>query len=388
MKIIIICSTLDLHYKLGCTPSWWQLFKALYEIGNEVIAIPYLGDPVESLWWRTYPNPCSWESTSYYWFLNRKQKNGAISQYNAKTDSLLNRFAEKYVHKKWEKHLVDVLKKEKNVDVVFFINIPLNHIKGIATKIKTDFSIPVAYFDGDMPTILPKYALDRGFKFNYYVNADLSEYDAFFTNSQGVISDLKELGARNIHPLHYAVDPDLFKPFDLQKDTDVFFFGYGSQLREGWIANLITKPSRALVKSRFLVGGGGFSLDLGNARFAGDLSFSEYRNFCCRSNICLNITRSSHAAVYASSTARPFEIAAFGACMVSQPYNGMEEWFENGKEILIVNDETDVLPLYQELLDSDENCRKIGENARARILKDHTYQRRAEDLISVLEGCK
>ena len=39
MKILIVCSTLDLKYKMGCTPHWWQLFKGLYEIGCEVIVI-------------------------------------------------------------------------------------------------------------------------------------------------------------------------------------------------------------------------------------------------------------------------------------------------------------------------------------------------------------
>ena len=62
MKILALASTLDLKYGLGCTPSWWQLLKGFQETGNEVIAIPYLGDPVRSLWWRTYDNPCSWQS--------------------------------------------------------------------------------------------------------------------------------------------------------------------------------------------------------------------------------------------------------------------------------------------------------------------------------------
>src|SRR6266705_1908397 len=62
MKILALASTLDLKYGLGCTPSWWQLLKGFHEIGNEVIAIPYLGDPVQSLWWRVYRNPCSRQS--------------------------------------------------------------------------------------------------------------------------------------------------------------------------------------------------------------------------------------------------------------------------------------------------------------------------------------
>jgi len=80
------------------------------------------------------------------------------------------------------------------------MNIPLNHITGIPTEIKQEFGIPCLYYDGDMPTILPKYAVSRGFKFDYYLEADLSEYDVFFVNSKGVIEDLKEAGAKKVIP--------------------------------------------------------------------------------------------------------------------------------------------------------------------------------------------
>jgi spore maturation protein CgeB len=245
------------------------------------------------------------------------------------------------------------------------------------------YGIPIAYFDGDMPTILPKYATDRGFKFNYYVGADLSVFDVFFTNSKGVISDLKEMGAPNIHPLYYAADPELFKPVEMNKDIDVSFFGYGDEFREEWMTNMITKPSRSLNSVGFSVAGGGFSMDLGNAQYRGDLSFSEYRNFCCRSKICLNITRWSHTSVYASSTARPFELAAFGACIVSQPYYGIEEWFEVGKEMIIANDEKEINEIYTSFLSSENEREKFGERARTRILKDHTYHNRASEMISI-----
>lgn len=384
MKILIGCSTLDLKYKLGCTPSWWQLFKALHETGNEVIVVPYLGDPVESLWWRTYPNPCSLESRFYNRYLKWKQKRGTLPKHSAKSESFLNRFAEKYVHDKWEKHLLFILQQEKNVDAVFFMNIPINHIKGIALKIKQNFCIPVGYYDGDMPTILPKYAVDRGFKFNYYVNADLSEYDVFFSNSKGVIPDLKELGGRNVHPLYYAADPDLFLPVEIQKDIDISFFGYGSQFRDEWMSKMITDPSRVMKDTTFSVAGDGFSLNLGNAQPVGDLSFSEYRNFICRSRICLNITRWSHTSIYASSTARPFELAAFGACIVSQPYEGIGEWFEDKKEITLIKETDNICKVYDHLISSEDVCKKQGENARKKVLRSHTYRNRAESITKEL----
>lgn len=384
MKILVFCSTLDLQYKFGCTPSWWQLLKALYEIGNEVIAIPYLGDPVESLWWRTYPNPLSLQSRLYNRFLDHKKKSGTLTCYNEKQNTILNRFAEKYIKARWEQHLLSVLNQEKDVDAVLIMNVPIRHIAGIAERIRREFSIPVVYYDGDMPTILPEYAAVRNFRFNYYVGADLSEYDAFFTNSKGVIPDLIKMGARNVHPLYYAVDPELFSPIIVEKDVDISFFGYGSEFREEWMTKMITIPSEKLPNTNFSVGGKGFGIPLGKAKVIGDLPFSSFRKFCCRSKICLNITRWSHTNIFASATARPFELAAFGTCIVSQPYYGIEEWFEVGKEIFVLDDESDITEVYQWLLENDENRERLAWNAREKVLKEHTYYSRASQVCRII----
>jgi glycosyltransferase involved in cell wall biosynthesis len=388
MKILVVSSTLDLKFKLGCTPSWFQLFKALHEIGNEVIVVPYLGDPVESLWWRTYPNPCASESKCYNYLLECKKRFGNLTPKNEKESSFINNIIDRYAGKKWTSHILSILEKEKDIDAVFFIVIPITHISGIAEKIHQRFNIPVMYIEGDMPIGLPQYVKESGYKFSYYNGSDLSEFDAFFTNSKGVIPELKIMGARNIHTLYYAVDPELFKPVSLPKNIDISFFGYGTGLREKWMTAMITEPSKKMITNKFVIGGKDLRIDLGNADFIGDLSFSAFRNFCCRSKICLNITRLSHTSVYASSSARPFELAAFGACIVSNLYLGIEEWFEPGKELVIVKDEAEIEPIYQQLLDSDSEREKLGECARTRILKDHTYKKRAEDLIAIIKSCK
>jgi glycosyltransferase involved in cell wall biosynthesis len=388
MKILVVCSTLDLKYRLGCTPSWWLLLKALHETGNEVIAVPYLGDPVESLWWRTYPNPCAGESKCYNFLLDCRKKIGSSSLKNKKRRTLITAIADNRIRNKWASHILSILEQEKNIDVVLFFSIPITHITGIAEKIRLRYSVPVAYYEGDMPIGLPCYVYDSGYKFSYYQGADLSEFDAFFSNSKGVIPELKTLGARNIHALYYAADPELFKPSNLPKSSDVSFFGYGTGLRETWMAAMISKASKKMVRSRFVVGGNDLRIDFGNASFIGDLSYSAFRNFCYSSRICLNITRLSHASVYASSSARPFELAALGSCIVSNPYLGIEEWFEPGKELVMFRNESEVVSVYQELLDSDNEREKMGERARARILKDHTYQKRADELTSVLKKLK
>ena len=57
MKLLFVVSSLDLTQPFSATPAWWQLLKGLYEIGVEVIATPYQGPAIESLWWRAAPNP-------------------------------------------------------------------------------------------------------------------------------------------------------------------------------------------------------------------------------------------------------------------------------------------------------------------------------------------
>lgn len=383
MKILVIASTIDLKHKLGCTPAWWQLLKALNEIGNDVIVIPYLGNAIDTLWWRSYENPCNMESLLYNSYLEGKKKKGVAPSKKGILSPVSNELIEHYIKPKWEKRIKLVLDKEKDIDFILFMNVPLNHINGIASKIKKEYCIPIAYYDGDMPTILPKYTVERGFKFNYYEGADLSEYDVFFTNSKGVIPDLNEMGARNVTPLYYAADPDIFKPVDVkEQDIDVSFYGHGNELREEWMTKMITIPSKKMESAKFSIAGSGFNIDLGNAKIIPDLPMNALGAYCCRSKICLNITRWSHTKIYASATARIFELAAFGACIVSQPYNGIEEWFDVGKDLIVVNNEEEAIETYDQLLLDDQLRNDLGNRIRQKVLKEHSYRNRALTVIN------
>lgn len=388
MKFLIFVSALDLRFRLGCTPFWWQLFKALYETENELVVVPYLGRAIESPWWETYENPCLRESLFMNWLTDKKmdwrvkreRKGQSVEGKGILSETLTSRLTRLFIVPRWKNLVREIEKQEGGFDVCLVINIPLNQFEPVVEFVKREMAIPVIYYDGDMPTILPEYALDRGFKFNYYQGADLSLYDAFLVNSEGVIPDLEKMGARNVHPFHYAVDPDLVCPIDVEKDRDVAFFGFGSQYREDWMRKMITEPSRQMDGARFVVAGGNFGINLGNAEMVGNVSIPEYRYFVGRAKINLNITRKSHASVYKTSTGRIFELPAMGAVMVSQPYNGLEEFFEPGKEYIQVEENDDIVESYYDLLQSTERRERIAKSARQKILKAHTYKDRAKEL--------
>ena len=386
MKLLIVCSTIDLKYGMGATPFWWQLFKGLHEIGNELIVIPYLGSPVESLWWRTYPNPCARESTLFNSFLDRTRVRSVGSRGPFSNLSLA--LIENYIRPRWAKHLLNVLDLEGDVDAVLFFNAPLNHIAGIPAKIKARAELPVVYYDGDLPTSLPDYADTESFKFNQYPGADLAEYDIFLSNSRGAIPMLKEMGARNADVLYYGVDPELYSPIEAEQDIDVFYYGHRSKTKERRMDFMITLPSEALPDAYFLVGGREHEVGLGRARTCGRLTISAWRGYCCRSKINLNITKEIDARMQGTSSARPFELASLGCCVVSDPYNGLEEWFEVGKEMLMAHDAGEARETYRMLLSSAELRRTIGEAARKRVMREHTARHRAGQLIGLLQGLK
>src|SRR5205823_14295570 len=100
--------------------------------------------------------------------------------------------------------------------------------------------------------------------------------------------------------------------------------------------------------------------------------------------INLNITRRAHATVPASSTSRPFELAMAGAAIVSNPVEGIERWFEPGRELLVVEDAEEATAAYRELLDDPARAEELGRAARERALDEHTYTQRARRLLELV----
>jgi spore maturation protein CgeB len=278
--------------------------------------------------------------------------------------------------------LTRLIERQRAVDAVLFLTVPPNHFGGIPAHLQQRFGIPTYFYDGDVPASLPSFAgFQSGFKI--YYGANLAEYAGVFSSSKGGVSELERMGARNVRVLYYAANPSLFARQPVEEDVDVFFYGHGAEYREQWLDAMLVKPSRALPDVRFAVRGTRLG-DIGRAEILPYLSFSKLREYCCRSRVNLLITRHAHASVYGSSTARPFELAALGCAMVSNPYLGIEEWFEPGREVLVVNNEREAVDTYRWLVRDASARRELGARARARLLAEHTYQHRAMELMRVL----
>ncbi|MDX2137711.1 MAG: glycosyltransferase [Chloroflexota bacterium] len=387
MKLLIVASSLDLTQPFSATPAWWQLLKALYEIRVDVIATPYQGPAIETLWWRAAPNPAQLQGDFFKAGRDLLRKLNLTPPQADSTPSrtLTTRAAQTLIAPLWAAHLDKLLTKEPDINAVIVLTAPLNHLKGVAAEIIRKHNKPVFYYDGDVPASLPTM---QGFAsgFRIYDGADPAEYTAFISNSAGGAAALKGLGARAVHTLYYGVDMDVFSPVSVgTQDIDCFFYGHGREYREQWVDAMIAQGSRALPEARFAVRGTQLG-DLGRAEMLPYLSFSKLREYACRSKINLCITRAAHASVFASSSSRPFELAAMGCCIVGNPYLGVETWFEPGKEIIIVQSADEAVERYRFLLAHDGERQRMAAAAWARVAAEHTMQHRARELVGIVGG--
>jgi spore maturation protein CgeB len=78
---------------------------------------------------------------------------------------------------------------------------------------------------------------------------------------------------------------------------------------------------------------------------------------------------------------RLFEAAACGTPLLSDVWDGMEEFFESGEEIILARGEDDALAALEI---ADDELRVIARRARERTLDQHSSARRAEQLVRLL----
>ncbi len=389
-KILAVASSIDLSFRYGCTPAWWQLWKGMHEEGADLILTPYRGRPIESPWWRVAENPTYREGESFAFardslarlrgdsHLRRAEENPA----DGLGDKMTREVIWRWVTPRWQKHLEKLIERERPAAVIVF-TVPMAHLRGIPTALRERFGIPIVFYDGDLPMSLPEFGgMDTGF--NWYHDADPSEYDLVLANSEGGLPRLEELGARRTAAVFWGADPDFFKPYDVEKEMDLLFYGYGDKFRRDWVASMIGEPSRTLPDVDFVLGGRDFRGDVGNAREIGDVPFNVFPQTISAARVNLCITRRSHATVHASSSCRPFELAAAGAAIVSNPYNGLERWFEPGSELIVVDDTQSAIDAYRTLLDDPGLAEEMGRRARARVLEEHTYRHRARQVLDLI----
>src|SRR5205823_2479347 len=200
-------------------------------------------------------------------------------------------------------------------------------------------------------------------------------YDLYlsFTGGQTLDFLAEHYGARRPRPLYCSVDPSLYFPQGSEARWDFGYMGTYSDDRQPALERLLLAPARRWSEGRFVVAGPQFPRSIrwpSNVKRFTHLSPARHGRFYNAQKFTLNVTRAAMVAAGYSPSVRLFEAAACGTPIVTDPWQGLETFFEPDKEILIARSGAETLQFLQDLTPRERL--RIGAQARARVLTHHT----------------
>jgi spore maturation protein CgeB len=244
----------------------------------------------------------------------------------------------------------------------------------------------VVYWDVDAPATLERMAADPADSLRPLV----PRYDLVLTYGGGprVVEAYRRFGARDCIPVYNALDPTTHHPVppDPRFACDLAFLGNRLPDREERVKEFLFRAAAALPEHTFLLGGNGWEAGSlpANVRPLGHVSTRDHNAFNCTPRAVLNVNRDSMARFGHSPATRLFEAAGAAACLVSDAWDGIEDFLEPGREVLLARDGDEVAALLAAL--EPERARAIGRAALRRVLAEHTYEHRADQVEAILEG--
>jgi spore maturation protein CgeB len=244
------------------------------------------------------------------------------------------------------------------------------------------------YYDIDTPITVA--ALRETGQTDYLKATQIPAFDIYFSFTGGpMLQELQSrFGARRAVPLYCSFDPEEYKRFGTNERfaCELSYMGTYAPDRQPKIDDLLCKPATMLPARKFLVAGPQYPKSVlwpANVKRIMHLNPRWHARFYSSSRFTLNVTRRDMVLAGYSPSVRLFEAAACGTAIISDSWAGLDSFFEPGREILLPADYRDVLHYITDL--DDDVVARIGAAAQARVLAEHTSQRRAqqfEDEIS------
>ncbi len=194
-------------------------------------------------------------------------------------------------------------------------------------------------------------------------------------------------GAMAVAPLYPWIVPEAHRPADAKP---VYLADLGcvapppGTARSG-VERFFLNAARRLPRRRFLLSGDDppETLDAPpNARTLPALDQPERAALLASATLALALARDDERSVGWCPSDRLFEAAACGAPIVADRWEGLDAFFEPGREILVASDTDDVTT---GLMLPRAHLAELGRRARQRVLAEHSAERRAQELRALLD---
>src|SRR5918992_3443268 len=243
----------------------------------------------------------------------------------------------------------------------------------------------------DLDTGITLSSLRGGERVPYVPAEGLAEFDLVLSYTGGrALNELRtQLGARQVAPLYGSVDPERHRPSPASDDLPrghLSYLGTYAADRQDRLEALFIEPARRRPDRRFIIGGSQYPPDFPwtqNIYYVSHMPPPLHPAFYSSSQITLNVTRAAMADFGYCPSGRLFEAAACGTPILSDTWEGLENFFEPGREILVARNTDEALAA----LDlPDEALADLARNARERTLGEHTADARAREFEGLIDA--
>ena len=251
-------------------------------------------------------------------------------------------------------------------------------LKGAATQ--------VIFWDVDAPATLERLGANPDDPFCHLI----PHYDLVLTYGGGapVVAGYRSLGARECIPIYNALDPGTHFPVaaDPRFRADLSFLGNRLPDREHRVEQFFLSVAERLPGRQFLLAGSGWGdkQRTTNVAYIGHLGTRDHNAFNCSPMAVLNISRESMARNGFSPATRVFEAAGAGSCIITDRWQGIEEFFEPEAEILTAGSGDEVAEILERL--NPKRAAAVGARALAPSEGGHTYAHRARQFEALFSA--
>lgn len=203
-------------------------------------------------------------------------------------------------------------------------------------------------------------------------------YDHIYAIGTDVAAEMAERLGRTVDVLAFAADPSVYRPIRTrdQYRANVVFAGAATPRRERLLSELVEFGLA-------LWGPGWRNTSLRDYCRGEAPSTAEYINAYGGATVAINI---HHVAVEndpgeASCNQRLFELASMGIAQVVDERGDLPRYFEAGQDVAVFSDAGGLREIVRDLLEDPPEVERLGAAARLRLLEDHTYMHRLQQLL-------